>query len=423
LDLFEKVMQKMGPLGMYSEQADGYFMFPKLEGEIGPRMKFMGKERLIWSLNNYLGLANHPEVRKVDADAAKEWGLAAPMGARMMSGQTKYHEQLEKELAAFVGKEDSYLLNYGYQGMFSVIDNMVDRKDVIVYDSEAHACIIDGMRLHIGKRFVYQHNDIESCEKQLQRATKIIEETGGGILVITEGVYGMSGAQGKLKEIATLKKKYKFRFLVDDAHGFGTMGKTGAGTGEEQGCQDEIDLYFGTFAKSMAGIGGFIAGKKEVVKYLRFNMRSQIYAKSLPMPVVIGSLKRLDMIRTMPELRANLWKIVNALQKGYIERGFDIGGSNTPVTPVHLNGGIPEATNLAFDLRENFNIFCSIVVYPVIPKGMIILRIIPTAVHTIDDVNYTLDAFSKIKGKLEAGKYSQTDMIDVSKIFSGIQDK
>jgi glycine C-acetyltransferase len=423
LDLFEKVMQKMGPLGMYSEQADGYFMFPKLEGEIGPRMKFMGKERLIWSLNNYLGLANHPEVRKVDADAAKEWGLAAPMGARMMSGQTKYHEQLEKELAAFVGKEDSYLLNYGYQGMFSVIDNMVDRKDVIVYDSEAHACIIDGMRLHIGKRFVYQHNDIESCEKQLQRATKIIEETGGGILVITEGVYGMSGAQGKLKEIATLKKKYKFRFLVDDAHGFGTMGKTGAGTGEEQGCQDEIDLYFGTFAKSMAGIGGFIAGKKEVVKYLRFNMRSQIYAKSLPMPMVIGSLKRLDMIRTMPELRANLWKIVNALQKGYIERGFDIGGSNTPVTPVHLNGGIPEATNLAFDLRENFNIFCSIVVYPVIPKGMIILRIIPTAVHTIDDVNYTLDAFSKIKGKLEAGKYSQTDMIDVSKIFSGIQDK
>ncbi|MGD0710977.1 MAG: aminotransferase class I/II-fold pyridoxal phosphate-dependent enzyme [Bacteroidales bacterium] len=423
MDLFEKVMQKMGPLGMYSEQADGYFMFPKLEGEIGPRMKFMGKERLIWSLNNYLGLANHPEVRKVDADAAKEWGLAAPMGARMMSGQTKYHEQLEKELAAFVGKEDSYLLNYGYQGMFSVIDNMVDRKDVIVYDSEAHACIIDGMRLHIGKRFVYQHNDIESCEKQLQRATKIIEETGGGILVITEGVYGMSGAQGKLKEIATLKKKYKFRFLVDDAHGFGTMGKTGAGTGEEQGCQDEIDLYFGTFAKSMAGIGGFIAGKKEVVKYLRFNMRSQIYAKSLPMPMVIGSLKRLDMIRTMPELRANLWKIVNALQKGYIERGFDIGGSNTPVTPVHLNGGIPEATNLAFDLRENFNIFCSIVVYPVIPKGMIILRIIPTAVHTIDDVNYTLDAFSKIKGKLEAGKYSQTDMIDVSKIFSGIQDK
>lgn len=423
MDLFEKVMQKMGPLGMYSEQADGYFMFPKLEGEIGPRMKFMGKERLVWSLNNYLGLANHPEVRKVDAEAAKEWGLAAPMGARMMSGQTKYHEQLEKELAAFVSKEDSYLLNYGYQGMFSVIDNMVDRKDVIVYDSEAHACIIDGMRLHIGKRFVYQHNDIESCEKQLQRATKIVKETGGGILVITEGVYGMSGAQGKLKEIAALKKKYKFRFLVDDAHGFGTMGKTGAGTGEEQGCQDEIDLYFGTFAKSMAGIGGFIASKKDIVKYLRFNMRSQIYAKSLPMPMVIGSLKRLDMIRTMPELRENLWEIVNALQSGYIERGFDIGGSNTPVTPVHLKGGIPEATNLAFDLRENFNIFCSIVVYPVIPKGMIILRIIPTAVHTIDDVNYTLDAFSKIKDKLVAGKYSQTEMIDVSKIFDGIHNK
>jgi glycine C-acetyltransferase len=423
VDIFEKVMLKMGPLGMYSEQAEGYFMFPKLEGEIGPRMKFMGKERLVWSLNNYLGLANHPEVRKVDAEAAKEWGLAAPMGARMMSGHTKYHEQLEKELAAFVGKEDSYLLNYGYQGMFSIIDNMVDRKDVIVYDSEAHACIIDGMRLHIGKRFVYQHNDMESCEKQLQRATKIVEETGGGILVITEGVYGMSGAQGKLKEIAALKKKYKFRFLVDDAHGFGTMGKTGAGTGEHQGCQNDIDLYFGTFAKSMAGIGGFIASTKDIVKYLRFNMRSQIYAKSLPMPMVIGSLKRLDMIRTMPELRENLWKIVNALQNGYKERGFDIGGSNTPVTPVHVFGGIPEATNLAFDLRENFNIFCSIVTYPVIPKGMIILRIIPTAIHTIDDVNYTLDAFSKMKEKLDAGKYSQTEMINVSKIFDGIQKK
>ena len=423
MDIFEKVLQKPGPFGQYSEQADGYFMFPKLEGEIKPRMNFMGKERLVWSLNNYLGLANHPEVRRVDAEAAKEWGLAYPMGARMMSGHTKYHEQLEKELAAFVGKEDAYLLNYGYQGMFSIIESMVDRKDVIVYDAEAHACIIDGMRLHIGKRFVYQHNDMESCEKQLQRATKIVEETGGGILVITEGVYGMSGAQGKLKEIVELKKKYKFRFLVDDAHGFGTMGKTGAGTGELQGCQDGIDILFGTFAKSMASIGGFVASNKDIVKYLRFTLRSQIYAKSLPMPIVIGALKRLDMIRTMPELRENLWKVVNALQSGYIERGFDICGTNTPVTPVKLLGDVPEATNLTFDIRENYNILCSIVIYPVIPKGLIILRIIPTAVHTMEDVEYTLDTFSKIKKNLDSGKYSNKEMINVSKIFENIQKK
>jgi glycine C-acetyltransferase len=421
VDIFEKLMQKPGPFGQYSDQADGYFMFPKLEGEIAPRMMFMGKERLVWSLNNYLGLANHPEVRKTDSEATKQWGLAYPMGARMMSGQTKYHEQLESELAAFVNKEDSFLLNYGYQGMISIIESLVDRKDVIVYDAEAHACIIDGMRLHIGKRFVYKHNDIESCEKQLQHATKLVAETGGGILVITEGVYGMSGAQGILKEIVALKKKYNFRFLVDDAHGFGTMGKTGAGTGEEQGCQDGIDLYFATFAKSMAGIGGFIASKKEIVKHLRFSMRSQIYAKSLPMPMVIGALKRLDMIRTMPELRENLWKIVNAIQNGFRERGFDIGVGNTPVTPVNLFGGVPEGSALTFDVRENYNIFCSIVTYPVVPKGMILLRIIPTAAHSLEDVNYTLDAFSEVKKKLEAGKYKTDEVINVTKIFASLK--
>jgi len=394
-----------------------------LEGEIAPRMKFMGKERLNWSLNNYLGLANHPDVRKADADAAKEWGLAYPMGARMMSGQTKYHMQLEKELAEFVSKEDAYLLNYGYPGMVSIIDSMVDRKDVIVYDAEAHACIIDGMRLHIGKRFVYQHNDIESCEKQLQHAAKIVEETGGGILVITEGVYGMSGDLGRIKDIVDLKKKYEFRLMVDDAQGFGTMGKTGAGTGEHQGCQDQVDIYFATFAKSMAGIGGFVASNKEIVKHLRFNMRSQIYAKSLPMPMVIGSLKRLDMIRTMPELRTNLWNIVNTLQDGFRSKGFNLGKTQSPVTPVHLSGGISEATNLTFDLRENYNIFCSVVAYPVIPKDMIILRIIPTAVHTIDDVNYTINAFSEIKDKLTSGKYASGEVMNISKIFKDINKK
>lgn len=396
----------MGPLGQYADQTEGYFMFPKLEGDIGNKMKFRGKERLIWSLNNYLGLANHPDVRKADADAAAQFGMAYPMGARMMSGQSNYHEQLERELAAFVGREAAYLLNYGYQGMVSVINSMVDRKDVIVYDSEAHACIIDGMRLHFGKRFVYPHNNIENLETQLKRAKRLTAETGGGILVITEGVYGMSGDLGKLKDIVALKSKYSFRLLVDDAHGFGTMGPTGAGTDEHYGVQKDVDLYFGTFAKSMAGIGGFIAGEKRVIKYLMYNMRSQIFAKSLPMPMVIGALKRLDMIRTQPEHREKLWTIVNALQRGLKEAGLDIGNTESPVTPVMLNGTVGEATQITFDLRENYNIFCSIVSYPVVPKGIILLRLIPTAVHTLDDVAYTIKAFSEVKDKLDRKAYS-----------------
>jgi len=407
MDVFDKCTINMGPLGQYADQTEGYFMFPKLEGDIGNKMKFRGKERLIWSLNNYLGLANHPEVRKADADAAAQFGMAYPMGARMMSGQSNYHEQLERELAAFVGREAAYLLNYGYQGMVSVINSMVDRKDVIVYDSEAHACIIDGMRLHFGKRFVYPHNNIENLETQLKRAKRLTSETGGGILVITEGVYGMSGDLGKLKDIVALKSKYSFRLLVDDAHGFGTMGPTGAGTDEHFGVQKDVDLYFGTFAKSMAGIGGFIAGEKRVIKYLMYNMRSQIFAKSLPMPMVIGALKRLDMIRTQPEHREKLWTIVNALQHGLKEAGLDIGNTESPVTPVMLNGTVGEATQITFDLRENYNIFCSIVSYPVVPKGVILLRLIPTAVHTLDDVAYTIKAFSEVKDKLDRKAYSE----------------
>lgn len=406
MDLFDKCTLKMGPLGQYADQSEGYFMFPKLEGEISNRMMFRGKERLIWSLNNYLGLANHPDVRKADAEAAAKYGMAYPMGARMMSGQTIYHEQLERELAAFVGKEASYLLNFGYQGMVSVISSLVDRKDVIVYDSEAHACIIDGMRLHFGKRFVYPHNNIENLEIQLRRAKKMTDETGGGILVITEGVYGMSGDLGKLKEIVALKQKYQFRLLVDDAHGFGTMGPTGAGTDEHLDVQKDVDLFFGTFAKAMAGIGGFIAGDKSVVKYLMYNMRSQIFAKSLPMPMVLGALKRLDMIRTQPELRQNLWKIVNTLQTGLKDAGLDIGNTASPVTPVMLYGGVGEATQITFDLRENYGIFCSIVTYPVVPKDVILLRLIPTAVHTVDDVQYTIKAFKEVKEKLDNRQYS-----------------
>ena len=405
-DIFEKIRKNRGPLGMHAKDAHGYFTFPKLEGDISNKMIFRGKEKLVWSLNNSLGLANHPEVRKADADATAEFGLALPMGARMMSGNSNHHEQLEAELSKFMTKEDTILLNYGYQGMVSAIDCLVDRHDVIVYDSEAHACIIDGLRLHMGKRFVYPHNDIDNLQKQLERATKIVEQTNGGILVITEGVFGMSGDQGKLKEITELKKKFNFRLFVDDAHGFGTMGKTGAGTGEHQGCQDGIDIYFGTFAKSMALIGAFISSEEQVVEYLRYNMRSQIFAKSLPMPLVIGALKRLELLRTRPELKDNLWKITNALQSGLKEAGFEIGKTNSPVTPVYLNGTIPEATNLILDLRENYDIFCSMVVYPVVPKGVIMLRLIPTAVHTLEDVTYTIQAFKKIQDNLKAGKYN-----------------
>ncbi|MBE9481930.1 MAG: aminotransferase class I/II-fold pyridoxal phosphate-dependent enzyme [Bacteroidetes bacterium] len=413
MDIFNKLVINLGPLGKYAKLAHGYFTFPKLEGEIGPRMMFQGKERLTWSLNNYLGLANHPEVRKADAEAAKEWGLAYPMGARMMSGQTKYHEQLERELADFVGREAAYLLNYGYQGMVSIIESLVDRKDVIVYDSEAHACIIDGMRLHLGKRFVFPHNNIENLKKQLERATKITNKTGGGILVITEGVYGMSGDLSKLKEIVELKKKFDFRLLVDDAHGFGTMGKTGAGTDQELGVKDGVDIYFGTFAKAMAGIGAFVASKKNIINYLMYNMRSQIFAKSLPMPMVIGALKRLEILRTQPEHKENLWIIVRALQSGLKEKGLNIGNTESPVTPVILSGGVPEASQIIFDLRENYNIFCSIVIYPVVPKDVILLRLIPTAVHSLDDVEYTVNAFADIKKKLDSEKYSSDIMADV----------
>ncbi len=406
-DIFEKVTANMGAIGEYANESHGYFTFPKLEGEIGPHMTFRGKKLLNWSLNNYLGLANHPEVRKADTDAAQKFGLALPMGARMMSGNSDQHEQLERELSAFVQKEDTILCNFGYQAMVSAIDSLVDRHDVIVYDSESHACILDGMRLHIGKRFVFKHNDIADFEKQMDRANKLVEKTNGGILVITEGVFGMRGDQGKLKEIVALKSKYKFRLFVDDAHGIGTMGKNGGGTGVEQGCQDGIDVYFGTFAKSFALIGGFISSTKNIITFLRYNMRSQIFAKALPMPLVVGALKRLELMRDHPEYKDKLWEITRALQSGLQKAGFNIGDTNSPVTPVYLNGSIPEATNMVFDLRENYGIFCSMVTYPVIPKGMIILRLIPTATHTLEDVTYTIDSFSKIVGKLKNGDYNK----------------
>jgi glycine C-acetyltransferase len=415
VDLFEKLRMEAGPLAKYSHLPDDYFFFPKLEGEIGPRMKFNGKTVLNWSLNNYLGLANHPEVRKADADSAAQYGMGLPMGARMMSGNSVNHLAFEKELAEFVKKEDVMLLNFGYQGVVSIIDAIVDRKDIIVYDAESHACIIDGVRLHMGKRFVYTHNDMESLEKQLQRATRLANETGGGILVITEGVFGMSGKQGDLKGVVALKDKYNFRLFVDDAHGFGTMGKTGAGTGEEQGVQDQVDLYFSTFAKSMASIGAFVAGDKHILKYLRYSVRSQIYAKSLPMPLVVGGRKRLELLKTQPELKDNLWKITKAIQQGLRDRGFTLGDTTSPVTPVLFKGGVGEAANMAMDLRENYGIFCSVVIYPVVPKDVIMFRIIPTAVHTLADVEETLTAFSALKVKLDEGFYRQEALVSVTK--------
>lgn len=406
-DLFERIQNNKGPLGKWASQAEGYFVFPKLEGELGPRMQFGGKNILNWSINDYLGLANHPEVRQADIEAATQFGAAYPMGARMMSGHTKYHEQLENELADFVMKPAAYLLNFGYQGMVSIIDALVTKNDIIVYDVDSHACIIDGVRLHMGKRFTYKHNDLESIEKNLQRATKMAEETGGGILLITEGVFGMRGQQGKLKEIVAMKEKYNFRLLVDDAHGFGTLGKTGAGAGEEQGVQQDIDVYFSTFAKSMANIGAFVAADKDIIDYLKYNLRSQMFAKALPMIQTIGSLKRLELLRNHPELKDKLWENVNALQNGLRKRNFNIGDTNTCVTPVYLEGSVPEAMVMVNDLRENYGIFLSIVIYPVIPKGIILLRMIPTTSHTLEDIDETLIAFEAIREKLENGTYKE----------------
>ena len=413
-DLFEKFEKDHGPLGQHLERAHGYFAFPKLEGELGSRMIFRGKEKIVWSLNNYLGLVNHPETRKADAIAAEKYGMGNPMGSRMMSGNTELHEKLETILAEFVSREDAMLLNFGYQGVMSCIDALLNRRDVVVYDGEAHACLVDGVRLHLGYSYKFRHNDVADCEKQLERATKMAKKSGGGILLITEGVFGMSGNQGKVKEITELKKKYNFRLLIDDAHGFGAMGPTGAGADEAQGCQAEVDLYFSTFVKSMGSIGAFIAGKRSVINYLRYNVRSQIFAKSLPLIVVDGMLTRMEMLKTLPELREKLWHNVNRLQNGLKERGFDIGTTNSPVTPIYMKGDLPEATGMVMDIRENYHIFCSVVVFPVIPKGQIIFRIIPTAAHTDEDTDLTLAAFDACKKKLDAGVYKAEDIPDMA---------
>jgi glycine C-acetyltransferase len=409
-DIFDKIMASTGgPIGQYREKADGYFAFPKLEGELGPHMRFNGQDVLCWSLNNYLGLANHPEVRKVDAEGAARWGMAYPMGSRMLTGHTALHEKFERMLAEFECKEAAFLYNFGYQGIVSTIDALVGRHDVIVYDAECHACLLDGIRLHIGEKYKFRHNNIVDCEKVLARACKVADENGGGVLVITEGVFGMTGALGILDQIVALKEKYSFRFMIDDAHGFGVMGPHGRGTSEHFGVMDGVDLYIGAYAKSMATIGGFVASKKEIITYLRYNMRSQMYAKALPMPIVEGCIKRLEIINSPEgdERRAQLWKVTRRLQEGFRELGYEIGPAEACVTPVHLACGINQASNIAVDLRERYHIFCSIVTYPVIPPGMLIFRIIPTAAHSMEDVEYTLDAFRDIKERLARGEYDK----------------
>jgi len=413
-DLFEKIRADKGPLGRMQHLADGYFMFPKLEGKAGPRMKFRGKDVLVWSINDYLGIANHPDVREADAQGAKDYGMSYPMGARMMSGDTVIHEELERQLAEFVGKEAAYLLNYGYQGMVSIIDSLVRRNDIIVYDSDSHACILDGVRLHMGKRFVYPHNDMENLRKQLTRATKMAETTGGGILIVLEGVFGMVGDLGNLKDILAMKKDFNFRVLLDDAHGFGTMSASGAGTAKYYGVDNEVDVYFSTFAKSMAGIGGFVAGERYIIDFLKYNMRSQVFAKSLPMPMVKGALKRLELIRSSDEQYNKLWKITNALQKGLKEKGFNIGSTQSPVTPVYLSGTVAEAGHVVYDLRENYNIFCTVVLYPVVPKDTILMRLIPTASHTMEDVEYTIKSFAEVQEKLRQGVYDKDTIPDIN---------
>lgn len=416
MDIFERIEKDAGgPIGQYYDQAAGYYMYPRLEGELGPHMIFNGKPVLNWSLNNYLGLANHPEVRKEDARAAAEWGLAYPMGARMMTGHTRYHEKLERIFADFEKKEDAFLFNFGYQGIFSAIDSLVTRHDVIVYDAECHACLLDGVRLHIGSKYKYRHNNIDDCDKVLARACAEAEAQGGGVLLITEGVFGMTGALGKLDKIVGLKQKYNFRIFIDDAHGFGLCGPHGRGTSEQLGVMDGIDLYIGAFAKSMASIGGFIAGPRSVINYLRYNMRSQMYAKALPMPLVLGNIKRMEIIDS-PEgddLRRKCWAITHAIQDGFRKEGFDIGEAEACVTPVHIKGGTAQATKMAKDLRENYGIFCSMVIYPVIPKGMVIFRIVSTAAHTMEDVEETLAAFKAIKMKLDAGEYDGDDIAEM----------
>jgi glycine C-acetyltransferase len=396
MDLFEKLENRPGPLGKFTSNGYGYYTFPKLEGPLGPVMKFNDKDVVVWSINDYLGIGNNEQVREIDTRVTQKYSLSAPMGARLMTGNSTEHEALENELADFVHKPDALLLNYGYQGIMSVIHCLVDRNDFLIYDELSHACIVDGKQLAMGETSVYKHNDIDSLEKQLKRATAKLKPNSS-ILVVTEGVFGMTGDLGKLKEIIALKEKYPFRLLVDDAHGFGTLGDDGSGTGTHLGCQDGVDIYFGTFAKSVALIGAFVATEPRVREFLKANARSQIFAKSLPLPIVATARERIKLIRQNPQWREKLWENTLKLRNGLKDIGYNVLPSESPVTPVLTEGSTELCTTIMRELREEHGVFVSGVAYPVVPKGMVLIRLIPMATHTDKHIEKTLNAFEAIK--------------------------
>lgn len=396
MDLFDKLQGRPGPLGEFTSDGYGYYTFPRLEGPLGPVMKFNGKDVVVWSINDYLGIGGREDVRKFDGEMAARHGLSTPMGARLMTGNTTQHEKLEEELADFVHKPSALLLNYGYQGIMSVIHALVDRNDFLIYDELSHACIVDGKQLAMAEKFVYKHNDIESLEKQLERAHRKAKPDSS-ILVVTEGAFGMTGDLGNLEEIVALKDKYPFRLLVDDAHGVGTMGEDGSGTGTHLGCHEGIDIYFGTFAKAFALIGAFVATEERVKEFLKANVRSQIFAKSVPLPIVESVRKRLKMIRNNPEWRDQLWENTKKLRQGLIDIGYNVMPAECPVTPVLTKGSTEVCQDIMRKLREDHGIFVSGVAYPVVPKGTVLIRLIPTAAHNDEHIKKTLKGFRAIK--------------------------
>ena len=410
MDLFDKLETRPSPLGEFTSNGYGYYTFPKLDGPIGPEMKFNGKDVVVWSVNDYLSVGNHPRIREVDKNAAEKYGLSAPMGARLMTGNSDEHEALERELADFIHKPKALLLNYGYQGIMSVIHSLVDRNDFLIYDELSHACIVDGKQLAMAEKSVFKHNDMESLEKQLKRASKKLKPNSS-ILVVTEGVFGMTGDLGKLKEIIALKEKYPFRLLVDDAHGFGTLGHDGSGAGTQLGCHDGIDIYFGTFAKAVALIGAFVAAEPRVIEFLKANTRSQIFAKSLPMPIVVSARERIKLIRKNPQWREQLWENTKKLRSGLVELGYNVLPSESPVTPVLTEGSTDLAQTIMREMREEHGVFVSGVAYPVVPKGVVLLRLIPMAGHTDAHIEKTLKAFEAIKPLVfkEAGEAVTAD--------------
>lgn len=401
MDLFDKLENRPSPLGPFTSAGYGYYTFPKLEGPLGPEMKFNGKDMVVWSINDYLGVGSNEKIKQIDAEATAKYSLSAPMGARLMTGNSDEHEALEKELAAFVHKEDAQLLNFGYQGIMSVIHALVDRNDYLIYDELSHACIVDGKQLAMADKSVFKHNDIESFKKQLYRAAAK-KKDNSSILVVTEGVFGMTGDLGILPEIIKLKEEVPFRLLVDDAHGFGTLGHDGSGTGTQLECQDGIDVYFGTFAKAVALVGAFVASEPRVIQFLKANVRSQIFAKSLPMPIVATARERLKMIRQHPEWREKLWSNTLKLREGLIKIGYNVLPSESPVTPVLTQGSTDLCQDIMRIMREEHGIFVSGVAYPVVPKGVVLIRLIPTAAHNDEHIEKTLTAFEAIKGFVEA---------------------